>query len=172
MAEQKELINRVAQSGLKTIKLETYLSDQDIFSVDLKPFLFQGLLLREKEFRAAMKSFDWSQASEKVLCTFCSSDAIIPKWAYMLVTMYAQPFATTVFFGDEHAYQASEIKRRLQNEDWSVYTDQRVILKGCSDGRDIPADAYVVATQGLLPFAKSIMYGEPCSTVPVYKRKK
>ncbi len=172
MAETKEnkLVNRIAASGLKTIKLETFIPQAELTEIDLKEFLFKGLLLREKEFRQSMKEFDWSGTKGKVLCVHCSTDAIIAKWAYMLITMHAYPFASEIYFGTKEEYRAAALVSALKAVDWSAYQDQRVILKGCSEGYQIPEDAYIAATQGLLPHARSIMYGEPCSTVPVYKK--
>lgn len=174
MAEttDNKLVNRVAASGLKTIKLEAFIPQVELFEFDIREFLFKGLLLREKEFRQSMKEFDWSAADGKVLCVHCSSDAIIPKWAFMLITMHAWPVASDIYFGNAEGYRSSSLVSALQGVDWSAYKDQRVILKGCSEGYQIPEEAYIVATQGLLPHARSIMYGEPCSTVPVYKKPK
>lgn len=174
MAETTEnkLVNRVAASGLITIKLETYIPQADVLEFDMKEFLFRGLLLREKEFRQSMQEFDWSLATGKVLCVFCSSDAIIPKWAFMIIATHAQPFASDIHFGTREAYLSGRLAEALSEVDWSEYKDRRVILKGCSDGYQIPEEAYIIATRGLLPHARSIMYGEPCSTVPVYKKAK
>lgn len=170
--EDKKLINRIKSSGLKTIKLEQFTPKADTFEFDVKLFLFKGLILREKEFRTSMKDFDWSQIKGKVLCIFCSTNAIIPKWAYMLITQYAFPFASDIHFGTKENFIALAFTENIDAYDWSIYQDDRVILKGCSDGQEIPANTYISATKHLLPYAKSIMYGEPCSTVPVFKRPK
>lgn len=169
---ETKLVNRVAASGLVTIKLETFITDVQTFAFDIKEFLFRGLLLKEKEFRQSMKAFDWTQLECKVLCISCSTNAIVPKWAYMLITKHAQPYAEDIYYGTGPEFQSRMLVRTLESNDWSAYQDERVILKGCSDGVDIPEAAYITATKGLLPYARSIMYGEPCSTVPVYKRPK
>ncbi len=171
-AEDKPLVNKVANSGLVTIKLEDFLPDVHYVEFDLKPFLFRELILKEKDFRAEMKNYDWAKLKGKTLLIFCSADAIIPKWAYMLITQYAFPFVDDIFFGTRGQYEEDKIRQNIQQHDWSMYQDRMMILKGCSGEDEIPASAYVEATQALLPFAKSIMYGEPCSTVPVYKRPK
>jgi hypothetical protein len=174
MAEikDKKLINRIKSSGIKTIKLEKFAPDAETFEFDLKHFLFKGLLLREKEFRTNMKDYDWTQTEGKVLCIYCSTNAIIPKWAYMLITQHAFPFATDIHFGTKENFTAKAFTENINGHDWSMYKDDRVILKGCSDGQEIPPNAYIAATKHLLPYSKSIMYGEPCSTVPVFKRPK
>jgi len=169
MSQEKPLVNRVAQSGLITINLEEYFPPEEVLPFDLKDFLFKELLLKEKDFRAAMKAHDWSQYQDKVLAVFCSTDAIIPVWAYMLVTVYATPHAAAVFQGTVEDYYRDAYQRALGAIDPSRYEDERVIIKGCSD-KPVPASAYVELTRRLRPHAKSIMYGEACSTVPLYKK--
>ena len=171
--EEKKLVNRIKSSGLKTIKLEAFAPTVDIYEFDLKDYLFKGLLLREKEFRSSMRDFAWEgKLKGKALCMFCRTHAIVPKWAYMLITQYAFDHTNAIHFGTKDSYISLAFQENLNAQDWSLYEDQRVILKGCSEGQNIPEEAYVTATKLLLPFAKSIMYGEPCSTVPVYKRPK
>ena len=138
-------------------------------SFDLKDYLFQELVLKEKDFRAALKAFDWSSIKDKNLAIYCSTDAIIPIWAYMLVTAYATPFAHSIFQGDESDFYANAFQKALQSVDGSQYDQKRIVIKGCSN-KPVPAAAYVALTQKLQPFAQSIMYGEPCSTVPIFKR--
>lgn len=169
--EEKPLVNRVAQSGLITIKLEEFLPVGPIAELDLKPFLFRELLLREKDFREAMRDHDWHQYEGKNLLVFCSSDAIIPIWAYMLVASYATPHAKEVFHGQADAFYNAAINRYLAQLDAEQYRDQRIVIKGCSD-KPVPPSAYVELTKLLRPLARSIMFGEPCSTVPIYKRPK
>jgi len=172
MSTDKPLVNRIAQSGLITLKLEQYFPDVPTIELDLKDFLFKELLLKEKDFRAGMKEHDWQQYEGKVLLVYCSTDAIIPMWAYMLVAAYAQPFALDVFQGTTEAYLRTHYDRVIAEMDVSQYESQRIIIKGCTDGKPIPAEAYLSLTKRLRPVAKSIMYGEPCSTVPIFKRKK
>lgn len=168
---EKPLINRVANSSLEVINLENYFPDTPIAHFDIKDYLFRELLLREKDFRAALNEHDWTQYEAKTLLVFCSSDAIIPVWAYMLIVTYASPYAKEVFQGMEEAYYQSAFARRLAEEDWSKYDNKPVIIKGCGD-KPVPPAAYMELTKILQPIAKSIMYGEPCSTVPVYKKPK
>ena len=136
---------------------------------DLKDYLFRELILKEKDFRAALKEHDWSQYQDKVLLVFCSTNAIIPMWAYMLVAAYAAPFAKDVFEGNTSEYYRYAFRQRLEKLDISEYEQKRIVIKGCGD-RPVPPIAYVELTRRLQPVAKSIMYGEPCSTVPIFKQ--
>lgn len=162
------MVNRVAASGLITLKLEDYFPQVELAELDLKPYLFQELLLREKDFREAMGAHDWAQYKGKVLLVFCSSDAIIPVWAYMLVASHAAPFAADIFQGDRETYYRMAYRRIIDDMDPREYTGERVVIKGCSD-KPVPISAYLELTARLRPFAKSIMFGEPCSTVPIFK---
>ena len=166
---EETLINRVDNSGLITIDLEQYYPTLPLFSFDLKEYLFQGLILKEKDFREALKSHDWTQYSGGVVCVFCSTDAIIPVWAYMLVSAYASPIANEVFTGNVEEYTRYHYKNHITSFNGSAFADQRIVIKGCSD-KAVPASAYADITSKLQPYAQSIMYGEPCSTVPVFKR--
>lgn len=163
------LVNRVAQSGLITLNLEQFYPEEPIVSFDLQPLLFQGLILREKEFRDSLSHWDWQQYAGKRLAVFCSTDAIIPMWAYMLVTTHAAPYAKDVMVATPEEYLGRYYALRLSEWNPEQFQDRRIIIKGCSD-RPVPASAYSIITHKLLPYAKSIMYGEPCSTVPVYKQ--
>jgi hypothetical protein len=163
------LINKVAQSSLKTINLENYYPKQDILSFDLKDYLFHGLILKEKDFRKALKEHDWSQYTDKTLLIFCSSDAIIPVWAYMLVASYVADFAHDIYQGSEEEYLKNHYAQTLDSIAYQSYQDERIVIKGCSD-RPVPPIAYAILTAKLKPYAQSIMYGEPCSTVPIFKR--
>lgn len=166
-----ELINKVAESGIVTIDLTSYVPDEEhIAGFDLKPFLFREMILREKDYRQALKEHDWSVYDNKYVAVYCSVDAIIPIWAYMLATSYLEEVAATVFYGTESALTASLIKTNVAKIPVAEYEDKRVVLKGCGD-KTIPETAYVEATQLLKPVVKSLMYGEPCSTVPIYKKK-
>ena len=166
---EQPLINRVANSGLITIKLEEFFPPQEVIHFDLKDYLFMEMILKEKDFRAALKAHDWEQYTGKVLLVYCSTDAIIPVWAYMLVAAAAAPFAHDVFQGPADDYYRSYFMRRLDSLDTEQYRDQRLVIKGCSD-HPVPPAAYLEITRKLQPLAKSIMYGEPCITVPVYKQ--
>ena len=170
MATDKPLINKVAASGLITIKLEEWWPSEEISSLDLRDFLFKGLILREQEFRSSLESFDWNQYQDKVVCVYCSSDAIIPVWAYMLMAKYLSARARLLYQGVPAEYVKVHYSRYIEQMDIEPYRDKRLVIKGCGE-KDVPESAYLQITSRLLPVAKSIMYGEPCSTVPVYKRK-
>ena len=169
MTEEKTLVNRVAESGLITLNLEDFFPSGEIAVFDLKNFLFMELILKEKDFRAALKAHDWAQYQDKILLVYCSSDAIIPVWAYMLVAAYAQPYARDIFNGREQAYYETAFLKALDKLELSRYQGQRIVVKGCSH-HPVPPAAYLELTRLLRPVAQSIMYGEPCSTVPIYKK--
>jgi hypothetical protein len=165
------IINKVAESGLITIDLENYLPAKEETAVfDLKDFLFMGMILKEKDFRESLKQQDWEKYRNKNVAITCSADAIIPVWAYMLVTTYLQPVAKQTIVGNEKELNKLIFLNNLSSIDTSEFADKRIVIKGCGE---TPIDdfAYAEATRVLLPVAKSIMYGEPCSTVPVYKKK-
>ncbi len=164
-----EIINKVAESGLVTIDLEKYLPTE-ITVFDLKYFLFMGMILKEKDFREALKQQDWEKYRNKIIAITCSADAIIPVWAYMLVTSYLQPIAKEIMVGTEKEVFKTIFLKNIASINTSEFAGKRLVLKGCGE---IPIDdfAYAEATRVLLPVSKSIMYGEPCSTVPVYKKK-
>lgn len=167
--KDQPLVNRVAQSSLITINLEEYLPKEEIVGFDLKDFLFRELLLREKDFRAALKEHDWTHYQNKTLAVFCSSDAIIPQWAYMLVAAYAVEEAHTVSMGSPDEVLSNLTSAKLKEIQGDTFEGKRIVVKGCSD-KEVPTSAYLEITKILQPFAQSIMYGEPCSTVPIFKR--
>ena len=171
MSEDKPLVNRIAASGLITLKPEDFWPKEDIICFDIKDYLFKGLILREKEYRTALEHFNWKDIQDKVLCVFCSSDAIIPVWAYMLVARYASGKAKDIFQGSPEEYIKSHYSRIIRDLDLGEYQDKRIVIKGCGD-KNVPESAYLDLTARLLTVAKSIMYGEPCSTVPVYKKSR
>ena len=164
------IINKVAGSGLVTLDLEKYMPGNDLVVFDLKDHLFMGLILKEKDFREALKNMDWLPYENKYVAITCSVDAVIPVWAYMLVTSYLQPIAKDVYLGTEAEFRKHLFLKNIANIETDQFRDQRIVIKGCGD---VPVDnyAYAAVTKTLLPVAKSIMYGEPCSTVPVYKKK-
>jgi hypothetical protein len=168
MADQ--IVNKVAESGLITLDLELYLPREIIVEFDLANHLFMGLILKEKEFREAMKQLDWEQYRGKMVAVTCSADAIIPMWAYMLVVSYLQPVASAVYQGSAAEFRKQLFLNRLSTIDATEFDDKRVVIKGCGD-QPIGEYAYFEITRILLPHAKSIMYGEPCSTVPVFKKR-
>jgi hypothetical protein len=164
------IINKVAESALTSIDLEEYYPKGETAVFDLKDHLFMGLILKEKDFRAALQTYDWEQFRDKNVAITCTADAIIPMWAYMLVASNLQPVATEVVFGEEKNILNTLLLRNLATIKGEDYTDKRIVVKGCGDVA-IPEAAYVEITNTLRPYVKSIMYGEPCSTVPIYKRK-
>lgn len=167
----KPLVNRVAESGLVTIDLEKYFPTAPIAHFDLKDYLFMGLILKEKDFREAVKTHDWTQYEGKNLLVFCSADAIIPTWAYMLVAVSAAPFAVEVFQGTENEFLKSHYFALIKALDVATWESKRIVIKGCSD-KPVPPEAYTALTKRLQPLAQSIMFGEPCSTVPIFKKPK
>jgi hypothetical protein len=166
-----QIVNKVAESGLVTVDLEKYLPRKESIVVfDLKDFLFMGMILKEKDFREALKQHDWEKYRDKSVAITCSADAIIPVWAYMLVTTYLQPVARETIVGTEKEIYKSIFLKNISLINTSEFAGSRIVLKGCGE---TPIDdfAYAEATRVLLPVARSIMYGEPCSTVPVFKKK-
>jgi len=165
------LVNKVAASGIITLDLQAYMPTEEITTFDLKDHLFMGLILKEKDFREALKATDWNVYAGKAVAITCTADAIIPLWAYMLVTTYLQPVAQFVFAGTEAELKKHLFLQNIGSINTTELTDQRVVVKGCGDA-EIEAYAYTEITRLLRPAVKSIMYGEPCSTVPIYKKSK
>ena len=165
------IINKVAESGLVTLDLETWYPRGETAVFDLKDHLFMGLILKEKEFREALKAHDWSRYAGKNLAVFCSADAIIPMWAYMLVASYAGDYARDIVLGTPDQFAEIAYLKKLAALDPNEYAGKRLVIKGCSD-KPVPPSAYLEITRRLQPVAQSIMFGEPCSTVPVYKKAK
>jgi hypothetical protein len=164
------IVNKVAESGLITLDPVQFLpTPESIKTFDLKNYLFRELILKEKDFRAALKETDWSVYDQKQVAVFCSVDAIIPAWAYMLIASYL-PKAATIFFGTEQQLLDAIIAENIKQFEINPYKDQRIVIKGCGDIL-VPHCAYMNITQKLQPIVKSIMYGEPCSTVPILKNK-
>lgn len=167
----EEITNRVANSGLITLDLGEMYPAGDRVLLDIKDQLFQGLILREKDFREFIATHDWSQYKNKFVAITCTADAIIPDWSWMLLASALQPFAKKIVFGDLEKLETVLFTEVLSAFDSEQYRDARVVIKGCGD-RPVPKTAYIELTRVLQPVVKSIMYGEPCSTVPVYKRPK
>ncbi len=163
------IINKVAESGIISLDLEKFYPKGEMTVFDLKDYLFMGLILKEKDFRAALQKINWQDYTNKYVAVCCSADAVIPVWAYMLVASYLQPFAADMVFGDENTLINTLILKNLSLLNAAEFADKRVVVKGCGDIR-IPETAYLEITGKLRPYAKSIMYGEPCSTVPIYKK--
>jgi hypothetical protein len=164
-----EIVNKVAASGLVTINLEEHFPQGDRVSIDLAEQLWQRLALREKDFRAWIQSHDWSQYQGKHVAVFCSVDAIVPAWAYMLVASALSDHAATVVHGSRVDLEQVLFRNMIDSLDMNEYLDKRCIVKGCSH-LPVPQSAYAHLVVKLRPVARSIMFGEPCSTVPVFKR--
>ena len=165
------IINRVAQSALVSLNLEDYYPRGERVVYDIKDNLFQEMILRERDFRAFVKEHDWSQYQDQYVALTCSVDAIVPTWAYMLLTTKLEPHARRVIFGSRETLETVLFQAALQLIDLAPFQGAKVVIKGCGD-LPIPTFAYTEITRLLRPVAASIMYGEPCSTVPLYKRPK
>ncbi|MHA7131256.1 DUF2480 family protein [Algoriphagus namhaensis] len=166
-----EIVNRVAKSPLVTIDLEELYPKGELVPFDLSPFLFEGLILRENEFRLALKELDWSHYSQKWVYIECSVDAIVPNWAFILVGTYLMDLAKGFVIGDRKSLEQYLVTRMIKDLDSAVVENKPVVIKGCSNLPE-PLFAYGLLLEKIQPIAKSIMYGEPCSTVPLYKRPK
>ena len=162
-------VNKVAESGLITLDLETYYPKGEMAVFDLKEHLFMGMILKEKDFREALKNLDWSVYTNKNVALTCSVDAVIPVWAWMLVATYLQPIAKEIVMGDEKELHKNLFLKNLSAIDVNGFADKKVVIKGCGE-TPIGDYVYMEITKLLRPVVKSIMYGEPCSTVPVYKK--
>lgn len=171
METEKDIVNRVASSSLVTFDLEHYYQPGERVVIDIKNQLFQELILREKDFRDYIKNHEWSQYRDKFVALTCSTDAVIPTWAYMLLTSALQPVAKAITFGTLDDLETKIFFDALANINWNQFKDAKVVVKGCSKV-NISAAVYVEVTRLLLPYAASVMFGEPCSTVPVYKRRR
>lgn len=166
-----EIVNKVEQSGIITIDLEDYYPSGERVLLDIKDLLFQGLILREKDFREFVKNQDWTIYKDKYVALTCSADAIVPTWAYMLLATHLEPYAKKVVFGDLEILETILYNEALAKLDIDAYKNARIVVKGCGN-LPVPKAAYVEITRLLRPVAKSIMYGEACSTVPLYKQAK
>lgn len=166
-----QIINKVAASSLITFDLEQYYRTGDRLLFDIKDYLFQGLILREKDFRDFIKGHDWQQYRNKFVAIHCSVDAIVPTWAYMLLAIALQPYASQVTFGSLEELEIAIFKESFSKLDWSEFKDAKVVLKGCSKV-SVPVAVYVEVTNNLKPYVSSLMFGEPCSTVPLFKKAK
>lgn len=163
------IINKVAESGLITLDLEQYFPKGETAVFDLKDYLFMGMILKEKDYREALKVKDWSVYKDKNVALVCTADAIVPVWAWMLAATYLQPVAKELVMGDEKELHKTLFLKNLSAVNVNEFDDKRVVIKGCGE-TPIPDYVYMEITRLLRPVVKSIMYGEPCSTVPVYKK--
>ena len=165
-----EIVNRVAQSKLVTLDLEEFYPEGKRLQIDIKDWLFQGLILKEKDFRDQISEYNWEQYNDAYVALHCSTEAIIPGWAYMLISTKLQPYAKKVVLGSLEDLETTLFQEIIENMNVSDFKDKPVIIKGCTN-KPIPPNAYLWVTIKLQPVAKSIMYGEACSTVPLFKRK-
>ena len=165
------IVNRVAESDIEVYNLEALWDGKPVVELDLAPFLLEGLVLREKPFREAMKAHDWSQYDGRHVAVFCSTDAILPMWASMLVATKLSGHAASVAHGRTADLVRDHFTRALAAEDWAKYEDAIVVVKGCGS-RLVPASAYLTATQKLQGVARKLMFGEPCSSVPLWRKPK
>lgn len=165
-----EIVNKVAGSGLITIDLEEFYPKNPMHVIDIAPWLIEGVLLREKEFRAHLRSQDWQVYQDSLVAINCSTDAILPAWAFPLVSLHLAPVADLVVQGNTKDLLAAYYRRFIDQMDTEVYNDARVLLKGCAK-KEIPQDVFVALSQKLYGVVKSLMFGEACSTVPMYKKQ-
>lgn len=165
-----EILNKVANSALVVFDLEDFYPKENRSEIDISQWLLEGFLLKEKDFRAQLNQYNWAQYQGQNVAVFCSTDAIVPAWAAVLVAIQLAPFAKKIISGTFEDLDSALFQELLSKIDYSVYEGKSVILKGCSK-KPVPMSAYVLAAQFLQPFAKSIMYGEACSAVPLYKKK-
>jgi hypothetical protein len=171
MENEDEIINKVANSSLITLNLEDYYHKGERILYDIKQNLFQELILKEKDFRDFVKEHDWSQYEGKNVGIICSADAIVPTWAYMLLTTRLEPYVNIVIFGDLEKLEQALYQSALSQINPEDYRNAKVVIKGCGD-LPVPTFAYVEISRILTSVTQSIMYGEPCSTVPIYKKIK
>jgi len=164
------IVNKVAESGLISIDLENYYPKGETAVFDMKDYLFMGMILKEKDFREALKNLEWSIYKDKYVAVTCTADAVIPVWAYMLVASNLSGVAKDFIMGDEKELHRTLFIKNLSAINTDEYADKRIVIKGCGE-TPIGEFAYTEITKLLRPVVKSIMYGEPCSTVPVYKKK-
>lgn len=168
---EEQIVNRVAGSSLISLDLAEFIPSEERAVFDLKDHLYQGFILKEKDFRAALREIDWSAFQGKLVAIYCSTDAIIPTWAYMLVASKINSVAAYSMKGTPEELEKRLFFIELDKKDWSQFKDSKVIIKGCSDLAD-PDYSFFEATQRLIPWVSSLMYGEPCSTVPVFKKNR
>jgi hypothetical protein len=166
-----EIVNRVAGSKLVTIDLEDFYPAGERVLIDLKDWLYEGLVLREKDFRASVKEHDWSVYEGKYAAIHCSTDAIIPSWAYLLVSISLAPYANKVVVGSLELLESQLFESIIESLPLEPYENRPVIIKGCSE-KNIPETAYASLVSRLFPVVSSLMYGEACSSVPLFKKKK
>lgn len=165
-----EIKNRVADSGIVNVDLSDYAPKENILELDLKQFLFDGLVLKEKEFRVALKEFDFNKYDGKVVAVFCGANVIVPMWAYMLITTYLNNANAKIYFGNKNKVTQAIIKENIDSINVDDYKEKRVIVNGCSNIK-LSEGLYIAITKKLQKNVKSLMFGEACSAVPIFKNK-
>jgi hypothetical protein len=168
--DRGKIINRVSTSNLITFDLEEYYQPGERVLIDIKDQLYEGIILKEKDFRAFIKEHDWTQYRDKLVAITCSADAIVPTWAFMLVAVVVRPFARKVEFGTLEQLEEKMFEESLSKVNWDQFRQAKVVVKGCSKVK-VPVSAYIKVVNELQPLVLSLMYGEACSTVPLYKSK-
>lgn len=166
----EEIVNKVANSSLEIFDLEDYYPTEMIAEIDISQWLYEGIVLREKDFRNKLISIDWEAYTGQLVALYCSTDAIIPSWAMMLVASYLQPYAKKIVQGNKQELLLFYYQEIINEIDFSVYTNKPTIIKGCAK-KPIPEQCYVMSLEKMQKYARSIMFGEACSAVPIYKRK-
>jgi hypothetical protein len=166
-----EIENKVAKSGLVVIEMDEFVSDDEMVLIDIKDQLWEEVALKEKDFRDYVSTHNWSQYQDKAVAVFCSADAIIPNWAFMLLASRLESVASELYFDTPEEAEKRRIEKAISELDVSAYQDSRIIIKGCGK-KSVHFSAYGKLTEKLMPVAKTIMFGEPCSTVPIYKKPK
>lgn len=168
--EEQEIVNKVANSSLEIFDLEDFFPKELIISIDISQWLIEGFILKEKDFRTTLKEMDWSVYQDKGIVLYCNTDAILPAWTFALVSTYLLPYAKQIIEGSTQDYILHHYIETLNQIDYSAYQNKPLILKGCSK-KAVPQSVYTLAIQKLAPIAKSIMFGEACSAVPLFKSK-
>lgn len=164
------IVNKVAQSGIEVFDLAQFLPPEPVATVDLADFLFERIVLREKHFREAVAAFDWSTLDGRIVAVHCSEDAIVPSWAWMLVASKLHGVGASVTLGSAPDALREHFERTLAGFDWERYRDGTVVVKGCGSA-GVPESAYVRVMTSLMGVAKKVMFGEPCSSVPLWRRR-
>lgn len=165
------IVNKVANSGIITFNLEDFYPTKSLSELDIKPFLYMGLILKEKEFRESVKNYDWKKFENQVVCIYCSEDAIIPYWAFMIIASALHEVHAEAFYGKLENYLDAYYFKVLNELNYENFKDKNVVIKGCGE-KKIPISAYILASQKLSYYVKKLFYGEPCSTVPIWKKNK
>lgn len=167
----EEIVNKIANSSLINIDLEDFYPSGNRMTIDLSQWLYEGIILREKDFREQLNAHDWTQYQDAFVAIHCSTDAIIPQWSYMLIASKLHPYCKSSMVGTLENLNSTLMEKNISKVDFSQYDEKKVIIKGCGSV-PIPSQAYLSFTSKLQPYAQSIMFGEACSTVPIHKRKK